>query len=212
MLTVNTAKVLFSAETMKRKAQMPGITQIYRQKIRFIPASFLQNTYLYIPLIKETDMDIFLIILGFLCLVGGLIGCILPMLPGPPLAYTGLLLLHFTDHVQFSTSQLLIWLLLVAVIQALDYFVPLLGTKYSGGSRWGTHGCFIGTIIGLFFMPWGIIVGPFAGAFIGELLGGKETIQALKSGMGSLLGFLFGTVIKCILCAYFIWQFGKALW
>lgn len=157
-------------------------------------------------------MDIFLIILGILCLLGGLLGCILPMLPGPPLAYAGMLLLHFTDKVQFSITQLAIWLIIVIAIQALDYFIPLLGAKYSGGSRWGTRGCLIGTIIGLFFMPWGIIVGPFVGAFIGELLGGKETAQALKSGFGSLFGFIFGTAIKCILCGYFIGQFVKALY
>ena len=157
-------------------------------------------------------MDIVLIILGIFCLVGGLAGCILPILPGPPLAYAGMLLLHFTDQVQFTTTQLLVWLALVAVIQALDYFVPLLGTKYSGGSKWGTRGCLVGTIAGLFFMPWGLIAGPFLGAFIGELLGGKETIQALKSGFGSLLGFLFGTVVKCMLCGYFMWQFIVALW
>ncbi len=157
-------------------------------------------------------MDILLIVLGILCLVGGLAGCVLPMLPGPPLAYAGMLLLHFTDRVQFTPTQLLVWLVLVAVVQALDYFVPLLGTKYSGGSKWGTRGCLVGTVIGLFFMPWGLIVGPFAGAFIGELLGGRETVQALKSGLGSLLGFLFGTVVKCILCGYFIWQFVIALW
>ncbi len=157
-------------------------------------------------------MDIVLIILGIFCLVGGLAGCILPMLPGPPLAYAGMLLLHFTDQVQFTTTQLLVWLALVAVIQALDYFVPLLGTKYSGGSKWGTRGCLVGTIAGLFFMPWGLIAGPFLGAFIGELLGGKETVQALKSGFGSLLGFLFGTVVKCMLCGYFMWQFIVALW
>ena len=157
-------------------------------------------------------MDIVLIILGIFCLVGGLAGCILPRLPGPPLAYAGMLLLHFTDQVQFTTTQLLVWLALVAVIQALDYFVPLLGTKYSGGSKWGTRGCLVGTIAGLFFMPWGLIAGPFLGAFIGELLGGKETVQALKSGFGSLLGFLFGTVVKCMLCGYFMWQFIVALW
>lgn len=130
---------------------------------------------------------------------------------GPPVAYAGLLLLHFTDKVQYSTTQLLLWLLLVIILQVLDYFIPMLGSKYSGGTRWGTRGCLAGTIIGLFFMPWGIVLGPFLGAFIGELLGGKETRQALKSGMGSLFGFLFGTVLKCILCGYFAWEFVSAL-
>ena len=149
-------------------------------------------------------MDIFLIIVGILCLLTGLAGCILPVLPGVPLAYGGLLLLHLTDRVQFSAAQLLVWLLVVAVIQVLDYFIPLLGTKYTGGTKWGTRGCLAGTIVGLFFMPWGIILGPFLGAVAGELLGGRETAQALKSGLGSVLGFLLGTVLKCAVCAYFI--------
>ena len=152
-------------------------------------------------------MDIILIISGILCMIAGLAGCFLPILPGPPIAYAGLLLLHFTDKVQYTTTELLIWLLIVVIVQILDYFIPMLGSKYSGGSRWGTRGCFAGTIIGLFFMPWGIILGPFLGAFIGELLGGRETIQALKSGLGSLLGFLLGTVLKCVIVGYFIWQF-----
>ena len=153
----------------------------------------------------------FLLILGALCLLTGLAGCILPMLPGPPLAYAGLLLAHFTDRVQFSTAQLLVWLGLVIVIQVLDYVVPLLGAKYSGSSKWGTRGCLVGTVVGLFFLPWGIILGPFIGAVVGELLGGRETAQALKSGLGSVVGFLLGTVAKCIVCGYFIWQFAAAL-
>ena len=152
-------------------------------------------------------MDILLIILGILCLIVGLAGCILPMIPGPPVAYAGLLLLHFTDKAQFSTTQLLLWLAAVVLVQILDYFVPMLGSKYSGGSRWGTRGCLIGTIVGLFFMPWGIILGAFAG----ELMGGSKTDQALKSGLGSLLGFLLGTVVKCVMSAYFCWEFVKAL-
>ena len=155
--------------------------------------------------------DILLIILGFLCLLIGLAGCILPALPGPPLAYAGMLLLHFTERVQFTTVELLVWLVLVIIVQILDYFVPLLGAKYSGGSRWGERGCLAGTLVGLFFMPWGIILGPFLGAVIGELLGGRETKDALRSGFGSLLGFLLGTFAKCALCGYFIWKFVGAL-
>ncbi len=156
--------------------------------------------------------DILLIVLGILCLLVGLVGCILPALPGPPLAYGGMLLLHFTDRVQFTATELMVWLVLVVIVQVLDYVVPMLGAKYSGGSRWGERGCLVGTILGLFFMPWGIILGPFLGAVVGELLGGRETGEALKSGLGSLLGFLLGTVVKCVLCGYFIWQFVSALW
>lgn len=156
-------------------------------------------------------MDIFLIIVGILCLLTGLAGCVLPVLPGVPLAYGGMLLLHLTDRVQFSTTQLLVWLAIVVVIQVLDYFIPLVGTKYAGGTKWGTRGCLVGTLVGLFFMPWGIILGPFLGAVLGELLGGRKAAEALKSGLGSMLGFLLGTVLKCVVCAYFIWQFITAL-
>lgn len=156
-------------------------------------------------------MDILLIILGIICLFTGLAGCILPVIPGPPVTYVGLLLLHFTDKVQFTTAQLLTWFFIIVLLQVLDYFIPMLGSKYSGGSLWGTRGCFIGTIVGLFVMPWGIILGPFLGAFIGELAGGRNTRDALKSGMGSLFGFLFGTILKFMACGYFIWRFVEAL-
>lgn len=156
-------------------------------------------------------MDVVLVILAAVFLFVGLLGCILPMLPGPPLAYAGMLLLHLTDKVQFTTGQLLVWLLVVVATVVLDYVTPLLGSKYSGGSKWGERGCIIGTVVGLFFAPWGIIIGPFVGAVVGELLGDKELSQALKSGFGSFLGFLFGTVLKLGVCGYFIWQFFKAL-
>ena len=156
-------------------------------------------------------MDILLIILGILCLAAGLAGCILPVIPGPPVAYAGLLLLHFTDKASFTTAQLPTWMLVVILLQVLDYFIPMLGSKYSGGSRWGTRGCLIGTVAGLFFMPWGIILGPFLGAFFGELLGGRVTGEALKSGFGSLVGFLFGTVLKIEECGYFSRLYNETL-
>lgn len=156
-------------------------------------------------------MDILLIILGAVCLITGLIGCIAPVLPGPPLSYVGLLLLHFTDRVSFSTTELLVWAAIVVIVLLLDYFVPMLGTKYFGGSKWGERGCVVGTIAGLFFMPWGIMVGPFVGALAGELIGGSRTGQALKASLGSLIGFLLGTVIKCIVCGYFIYVFVAAI-
>lgn len=156
-------------------------------------------------------MDILLIISGIVCLLIGLAGCILPLLPGPPIAYVGLLLLHFTDCAEFTSAQLWGWLAVVIVLQLIDSIVPMLGSKYSGSSRWGSRGCLAGTLIRLFFMPWGIVLGPFLGAFFGELWGGNETRQSLKSGIGALLGFFFGTVLKCVATGYFIWQFAQAL-
>ena len=156
-------------------------------------------------------MDIILVILGILCLIGGLLGCILPMLPGPPISFAALILLELTSYACFSGTQLTIWLVLVIAVQLLDYIVPMLGSKYSGGSTWGNRGCLAGTLIGLLFMPWGIVLGPFLGAIIGEILGGRSTHEALKSGFGSLIGFLLGTISKFALCGYFIWVFIKAL-
>lgn len=157
-------------------------------------------------------IDIILITLGGICLIIGLLGCIIPMIPGPPVSYAGLLLLHITDKVEFSASQLLFWLLLVVVVQVLDYFTPIIGSKYSGGTKWGSWGCLIGSIIGIvFFSPWGIIIGPFGGAFIGELLGDRSAKDALKSGIGALMGFLIGTVFKVVICGYFVWCFVKAI-
>ena len=149
-------------------------------------------------------MDIFLIILSVLFMVVGLLGCILPALPGPPLSYVGFLLLHFTDKVQFSTTQIWVLLALVVIAQVIDYFIPVLGSKYSGGTKWGSWGAFIGSVVGLFFLPWGLLLGPFLGAVVGELLGDADMKSALKSGTGALLGFILGTALKVALCMYFI--------
>lgn len=151
-------------------------------------------------------MEILLIVLAIILLILGVIGCIIPMLPGIPLSYAGLLILHFTTSAQFSNTQLIIWLLVVVILQVLDYITPLLGSKYSGGSEYGNRGCIAGTIVGLFFMPWGIIMGPFLGAVIGELLGGRDIHNALRAGVGSLIGFLIGTLAKLVAAFYFLYQ------
>lgn len=128
-------------------------------------------------------MEIFVIILSFLMLLGGLAGCVLPVLPGVTLSFAGLLLLHLLGPVSFSYYQLGGWLLLVVLLQVLDYVTPMLGSKYGGGTAYGNRGCLAGTIVGLFFMPWGIIAGPFIGAVVGELLGGSEFHRALRAGI-----------------------------
>ena len=151
-------------------------------------------------------MDILLIVFAFLLLVASIVGCLLPILPGPPLAYAGMLLLHLTDKLHFTTHQLVIWLVIVIVLQVVDYITPLLGSKYSGGTSFGNRGCMAGTLLGLFFMPWGVIVGPFIGAVAGEMMGGQDFPHAIRSGIGTLLGFLFGTLLKVIVCFYFLVQ------
>ena len=151
-------------------------------------------------------MDVLIYVLSFLLLVGGIAGCVLPILPGAPLGYAGLLLLHFTGRADFSTTQLVTWLIIVVILQVVDFITPLLGSKYTGGSEFGNRGCVAGTLIGMFFLPWGIIVGPFFGAVAGEMLGGSDLSHAIRAGIGSLIGFLVGTLLKVIVCFYFLVQ------
>ena len=156
-------------------------------------------------------MTIFLITLAVVCLLTGLAGCVIPVLPGPPISYLGILFLHFSEEYDYSLTTLLVLLALVIVVTVLDYVIPMLGSKYLGAGKWGSAGSFIGTIIGLFFLPWGLIVGPFLGAFIGEKISGKGWHDAFVAGTGSLVGFLVGTLIKVLLCLYMIWIFIDAL-
>ncbi|QIA08235.1 DUF456 domain-containing protein [Draconibacterium halophilum] len=157
-------------------------------------------------------MDILLIVLGSIFIISGILGCVLPIIPGPPLSYVGLLLLHFTERYQFSSKFLIIWAILTTVVYALDYVIPAWGTKRFGGSNRGIWGSIIGLVIGLFFFPpFGIIIGPFLGAVIGELTAGKESGDALKSGFGSFMGFLAGTLLKLITSGMMTWYFVKEI-
>ncbi len=151
-------------------------------------------------------MDILLLILCGVCLLLGLIGCILPILPGPPIAYGGMVLLYFTSLPPFTLWQLAIWLALVILVQILDYFIPVWGARRMGGSSWAVRGSIAGTLIGLFvFPPWGILIGPLVGAIGGELLGGNGLSRSIRAGIGVFIGFLLGTVSKFILCGWFIY-------
>ena len=152
-------------------------------------------------------MDIFLIILGAICLLVGILGCVLPVLPGVPLAYCGLLLLHATDKVQFSWQFLVIWAVVTIVVQVLDSVVPIWGTKKFGGSKMGVWGSTLGLLVGLFFGPWGIVLGPFLGAIALELIDGKNTRLALKAGWGSFVGLMTGTILKLICCGLMTYYF-----
>ncbi|KJF42138.1 DUF456 domain-containing protein [Draconibacterium sediminis] len=157
-------------------------------------------------------MDILLIVLGAVFIISGVLGCVLPIIPGPPLSYIGLLLLHFTERYQFSSKFLIIWAIITVVVYALDYLIPAWGTKKFGGSKRGVWGSIIGLVIGMFFFPpFGIIIGPFVGAVIGELTVGKDSGAALKSGFGSFMGFLAGTLLKLIASGMMTWYFVKEM-
>lgn len=154
-------------------------------------------------------MDIILIVLALVFILLGLIGCVIPAIPGPPLSYIALLLIHLTTDISFSTRFMIIWLIVVIFITVLDYFVPIWGTKKFGGSKYGTIGSTIGVVIGLFFMPWGIIIMPFLGAFLGELIKGQSNNRAFKSALGSFIGFVFGTLLKIIASSWITYIYFK---
>ena len=157
-------------------------------------------------------MDFVLIGIGIILLIAGILGCVIPLLPGPPLNYVALLLLHFTTRFQFSSKFLIVWAIVTAIVYVLDLVIPVWGTKKFGGSKRGIWGSLIGLVAGLFFFPpFGIIIGPFAGAVVGELTSGKQSFQALKSGFGSFVGFIAGIVMKLIVSGMMTWYFVKEI-
>lgn len=143
-------------------------------------------------------------ILGYILCVLGIIGCFIPVLPGPWLAYAGLFA-PFLGEKPIVMWQVWTGLALCVIVTILDYVVPIIGTKKFKGSKYGIWGCTIGTIAGLFFLPIGIIAGPFLGAVLGELYAGKKTKEALYSGFGAFIGFLASTLLKVIICIIFIY-------
>jgi len=156
-------------------------------------------------------MDVFLAILGTICIIIGVLGSLLPILPGPPISYAGVLLLHFTRYAQYSTRFLILFAILTAVVAVLDYVIPIWGTKKFGGSKYGTWGATIGVVVGIFMGPVGMIVGPFIGAVVGEMIYGKKSNEAFRAGLGSFIGFITGTLMKIVLSVILAFHFFKAL-
>jgi len=158
-------------------------------------------------------MDWLLIIVGIILLLTGIVGCLVPVIPGPPLAWLSLLLLQFTSKAPFVINFLILWAFITAAVTLLDYWLPVYGTKKLGGSVWGIRGATIGLVVGLFlFPPFGLIIGPFAGALLAELFAGKRSDLALKSALGSFVGFLAGTAVKLAVSVVMGWYFVTNLW
>ncbi|MFV5699664.1 DUF456 domain-containing protein [Flavobacterium sp. ZT3R17] len=165
-------------------------------------------------------MDIVLLILGFSCMITGIFGSILPVLPGPSISWVGLLLLYFTNAVPANYWILGIALLITVVISVLDYVIPSRGTKKFGGSSYGIWGTNIGLIIGIIApIPFGFLLGPFVGALIGELIfDSKDHKRALKAATGSFIGLLASSFMKFVVCVMYlglfltiVWQYKSAL-
>jgi len=156
-------------------------------------------------------MEIFILIICGLLLLAGLAGSVLPVLPGPPLGYAALVLMHFSTGFKFSTTFLLLWLAVIVIIQLLDYVLSVWGTKKFGGSRAGVWGSVLGLLVGLSFGPLGIVFGPFAGALLAEMLNKRPFGESMRAAMGSLVGFLLGTTLKLVASGLMIFYFVEKL-
>ncbi|MFC1789703.1 DUF456 domain-containing protein [Patescibacteria group bacterium] len=146
-------------------------------------------------------METVLIFIGSLVIMFvGLIGVILPFLPGVPLAWLGLFLFAIlTEFQKISANTILIFFGLTILTLILDLFLPILGAKRFKASKQGMFGAFLGLILGiLIFNFWGILIGPLLGALIGELVAKKDSTQAAKSAFGAFIGFLTGVLIKVV--------------
>ncbi len=162
--------------------------------------------------VKFERMDWLWITLGVVLIIAGLAGCIIPLIPGPPLSYLGLVIIQLTLNEPFTYRFMLIWLLITIGVTLLDYYVPIWGTKKFGGSRSGIWGATFGLLIGIFFFPpFGMIAGPFIGAVIGELIIGKDSATAIRTGFGSFIGFVAGTVMKLAVSFIMAFYFFKAI-
>ena len=128
-----------------------------------------------------------------------------------PLTYLGLVVLHFTRFADISKNLFIILAVVAVVVTVIDYVVPIWGTRQFGGSKYGMRGATVGLIIGLFLGPAGIIIGPFIGAVVGELIFKDDIRYALKAGFGSLLGFLTGVGLKLAASLLMTFYFIRAL-
>ena len=157
-------------------------------------------------------LSYFIIALAIFLGLIGIIGCVLPVIPGPPISWLGMMVLYFwgkgTDSAgdAMSTRLLIIWLVIMVVVTVLDYIVPSYLTKATGGSKYASRGALAGVLVGLFFAPLGIVIGPMLGAFICEAaFSGKKAGQSIVPALGAFAGFVCGTLLKLIACGFMMY-------
>ncbi len=143
-------------------------------------------------------MDIVLSIAACLLAILGIVGAVVPVLPGPVLGYCGLLCIAAASFSETDAATLWIWGGVTLAVTVADYVLPAWMAKRFGGSHAGAVGATIGAIAGIFvFPPIGILLGPFVGAVVGELIhNGEDTAHAIQVGIGSFLSFIVGTGLK----------------
>ena len=158
-------------------------------------------------------MDLVLVALAGILMLVGILGSFLPMLPGIPLSWAGLLILHLSSVVPMNYTFLGVTLLITIIIFALQYAIPALGTKYLGGSKYGMWGATVGLFAGIFIpRPFAILIAPFVGAYVGEILNRADSKTALKAASGSFIGLLASTFMEFVVTAIFLLLFIWKVW
>ena len=159
-------------------------------------------------------MDVLLLTFGFICIIIGILGSFLPVLPGPSISWVGLLLLYCTNAVPVNHWILGSTLLITFFISILDFVIPSKGTKKFGGSNYGIWGTNIGLVVGIFSpIPLGFIIGPFIGAFVGELIyDSKNHQRAFRAATGSFIGLVASSFMKFVLCMMYLGLFIWITW
>ena len=157
-----------------------------------------------------------IILLAILCsvlMVVGLVGVVLPVLPGIPLAWLGLFIYAIgTGFDRISTTTTVVFFILTIFTLVLDFAAPMLGARKYKASKYGILGTFLGFTVGVFvFGFWGIILGPFIGALLGELIAKRQPKPAFRSALGTFLGFVAGTLFKIIIILIMIGFFIASL-
>lgn len=145
--------------------------------------------------------------------LAGLIGCIFPIIPGPPLSFLSLIILSYAKNWEpFSATFLIITAGLTLFVTASDYVIAAIGAKKHGASKMGIRGSILGMIVGiLFFPPWGMFLGGIAGALAGELFAGKGGREALRAGWGVFLGNIMGIGLKMAFCGTMLFFYIKEM-
>ena len=145
-------------------------------------------------------LEIIVDIAAILMALVGIVGCIIPALPGPPISYAALLLLYIANNPgnEITGKFLIVWIAIVAAVTVLDYVAQPYCTKITGGSKLAVRYSIAGMVAGMvFFPPFGIIIGSFIGALIAEFFVNKKPLQnSLLAAFGAFLGFILGTGLK----------------
>lgn len=156
-------------------------------------------------------MDV-LEILAIVAAAIGIVGSIIPGIPGPPFSWVGYLLVYIAGSdgkggEPMSLTALLVWLAVVIVVTILDYVLPARFTRLSGGHKAASKGAVIGLFAGMILTPVGMILGSMLGAFIAELAVSRDNpLGALKAALAAFLGFIATTGMKLIVCCIMAWN------